>query len=77
LRVPCAHLADEVFKHVVDVPIALGGGLIEGEVPPACEALDRVPLDFALVDEIEFGSDDNYGDALYVYGEIREAHGWG
>ena len=65
------HLPNEVLEDIDDVPVALCGGLVEGEVPAAGKGLDGGALNFTLVDEVELGADDDDGDTL-EYGWLGE-----
>ena len=53
--VALAHLPDEIFEHVGDVPVALRGCLVEGEFPGLCKLVDGSTGDLALVALWRFG----------------------
>lgn len=64
-RVSGAHLPHEVLKDIDDVPVALCGSLVKGEVPATCKGLDGGALNFTLVNEVELGADNDDRDTLW------------
>lgn len=73
VRIALHHLPDEILKYVLDLPVLLGRGLVEGQTPPVREFLDCRALNFTFVGEVEFGPDDDYWDVLWNDETVR----WG
>ena len=51
---PCAHLTDEILETRANVPIPLGGGLVEGDTPPDGVATDQFLGHLTLRSQVEF-----------------------
>lgn len=54
-----AHLADQILKYVIYMPITFGGCLIEGEAPTTTERLDVGAVDFTFSREVGFCANNN------------------
>ena len=59
-RYALAHLPSQVGENIEHMPVALGGGLVDGNPTPACRQLVQcMCADLTLASQVELRTDEN------------------